>query len=45
MLFIGSGLSISFNADLPAGPSIIMVAGVVYILIASVFSLKKRVIV
>ncbi len=43
MLFIGSGLSISFNADLPAGPSIIMVAGVIYILIASVFSLKKRV--
>lgn len=43
MLFIGSGLSISFNADLPAGPSIIMVAGLVYILIVSVFSLKKRV--
>jgi zinc transport system permease protein len=42
MLFIGSGLSISFNADLPAGPSIIMVAGLVYILIASVFSLKKH---
>jgi zinc transport system permease protein len=42
MLFIASGLSISFNADLPAGPSIIMVAGLIYILIASVFSLKKR---
>lgn len=42
MLFIASGLSISFNADLPAGPSIIMVAGLLYILIASVFSFKRR---
>ena len=43
MLFIGSGLSVSFSTNLPAGPTIIMVAGSVYILIASVFGIKKRI--
>jgi zinc transport system permease protein len=42
MLFVFSGLSISFSVDLPAGPSIIMVAGLGYLLIASLFTLKKR---
>jgi len=42
MLFICSGLAASFSADLPTGPTIIIIAGFVYILMASVVSFKRR---
>jgi len=42
MLFICSGLAASFSADLPAGPTIIVIAGFVYILMASIVSFKRR---
>jgi len=42
MLFICSGLAASFSADLPAGPTIIVIAGFVYIFLASIVSFKRR---
>jgi zinc transport system permease protein len=29
--FIGSGLAISYNNDLPSGPTIIVIAGITYL--------------
>jgi zinc transport system permease protein len=40
--FIGSGLAISYNFDLPSGPTIIVIAGLVYLVAACVRQFRKN---
>ncbi len=41
MLFISSGLAVSYTLDLPSGPTIILLAGTLYLLILGTFKLRK----
>jgi zinc transport system permease protein len=42
MLFVFSGLGVSYSMNLPAGPSIIIIAGFVYLLTALGSAIKKK---
>lgn len=42
MVFIASGLALSFECDLPSGPTIIMVAGAAYLMVAAGYHLGRR---
>jgi len=42
MVFITSGIAVSYSSDLPGGPVIILIAGAAYLLVALVAKLRKR---
>ncbi len=42
MIFISSGLALSYNLDLPSGPVIIVLAGAIYLLVIAVQSLRRQ---
>ena len=42
MIFIGTGLGISYTENLPSGPVIIVVAGSVYLLLSAVSQMRNR---
>jgi zinc transport system permease protein len=42
MIFITSGIAVSYSSDLPGGPVIILIAGAAYLLVALATKLRKR---